>query len=43
MQQPASANQPVIPQHVTDQLESEWRQVRPEPQAPRPATQQQQR
>jgi hypothetical protein len=43
MTQPANSNQPTIPQHVTDQLESEWRQVRPEPHAQRPATQQQQR
>jgi hypothetical protein len=42
MQQPANSNQPTIPQHVTDQLENEWRQVRPERTAPRPTTQQQQ-
>ncbi|WP_449089533.1 MULTISPECIES: hypothetical protein [unclassified Rhizobium] len=43
MTQPVHSNQPIIPQHVTDQLESEWRQVRSVPQTPRPATQQQQR
>ncbi|MBB3314424.1 MULTISPECIES: hypothetical protein [unclassified Rhizobium] len=43
MQQPANSNQPTIPQHVVDQLENEWRQVRPEQQAPRPAQQQPQR
>lgn len=42
MQQPANSNQPTIPQHVIDQLENEWRQVRSE-QQPRPTPQQPQR
>ncbi|WP_280138343.1 hypothetical protein [Rhizobium sp. Root1220] len=43
MQQPANSSQPTIPQHVIDQLESEWRQVRPEREPPRPTSQQPQR
>jgi hypothetical protein len=42
MQQPANSNQPTIPQHVIDQLENEWRQVRHEHQ-PRPTPQPPQR
>jgi hypothetical protein len=37
MQTPAN-NQTTIPAHVTEQLENEWRQVRPEREAPRPVT-----
>jgi hypothetical protein len=40
MQQPANSTQTTIPQHVIDQLENEWRQVRPEHQQPRPTPQQ---
>jgi hypothetical protein len=40
MQQTANSSQPTIPQHVIDQLENEWRQVRAEHQQPRPAPQQ---
>jgi hypothetical protein len=43
MQQPAKSNQQTIPQHVIDQLENEWRQVRPEHQQPRPTPQPPQR
>jgi len=29
--------QPKIPQHIVDQMENEWRQMRPERETPRPA------
>lgn len=36
MQTPATT-QATIPQHLVDQMENEWRQVRPVREAPRPA------
>ena len=41
MQTPANT-QTTIPQHVVDQMENEWRQVRPERENTRPAQQPQQ-
>jgi hypothetical protein len=41
MQTPATT-QTTIPQHVVDQMENEWRQVRPERENTRPAQQPQQ-
>ncbi|MDR7146411.1 hypothetical protein [Rhizobium sp. BE258] len=36
MQTPANT-QTTIPQHLVDQMENEWRQVRPTREPPRPA------
>ncbi len=36
-------SQQKIPQHLVDQMENEWRQMRPEREAPRPAKQPEQR
>ncbi|WP_260684684.1 hypothetical protein [Rhizobium laguerreae] len=41
MQTPANS-QTTIPQHVVDQMENEWRQVRPERENTRPSQQPQQ-
>ncbi|WP_259669581.1 MULTISPECIES: hypothetical protein [unclassified Rhizobium] len=41
MQTPATT-QTTIPQHVVDQMENEWRQIRPERENPRPTQQPQQ-
>ncbi|MBB3353847.1 MULTISPECIES: hypothetical protein [Rhizobium] len=41
MQAPANT-QPTIPQHVLDQMENEWRQIRPERENTRPSQQPQQ-
>ncbi|TDW27717.1 MULTISPECIES: hypothetical protein [Rhizobium] len=38
MQTPANS-QPTIPQHLVDQMENEWRQIRPARETQRPAPQ----
>jgi hypothetical protein len=37
MQTTDTPQQPIIPQHLVDRMENEWRQVRPVREAPRPA------